>query len=314
MPRTSPVVALVGKDSFLQLDALRAFAQQLGDPQRTDLDGADADPRAAFDDLRTPSMFGGPRLVVVRDGDAFVKKHRDALEAYCEHPGTEGTLVLRLDALPKNQRLYKAIDKLNGVVECEPPKGAALAKWARERAATHEAKMEMAAADALVDLLGGEPGRIDSEIAKIALGLDEGTTITEEHVRANVAFARDQQLWEMTDALTMGRPDEAIRRWRQLQQTDPTAEFRAVTWLALWLDKASRAFALAQKKVQPFAIAKELKIWPAKNVDALLQAATQLGPTGLRAATDRLAEVDLKNKSSVGTPAANVELFLASLT
>ena len=81
----------------------------------------------------------------------------------------------------------------------------------------------------------------------------------------------------MTDALTTGQTAEAVRRWRQLVASDPSSEFRAVTWLALWLEKATRALAMKRMRINSFTIAKELKIWPAQNADKLLMTVDRLG-------------------------------------
>jgi DNA polymerase III delta subunit len=62
-----------------------------------------------------------------------------------------------------------------------------------------------------------------------------------------------------------------------------------------------------------FTIAKELKIWPAANADKLLVTVEKLGEQKLKSAVDRLLDVDRKNKSGLGDPAANVEQFLLTM-
>lgn len=117
----------------------------------------------------------------------------------------------------------------------------------------------------------------------------------------------------MTDALTTGQTREAVRRWRQLVASDPSSEFRAVTWLALWLEKAQRALAMKRMRINAFTIAKELKIWPAQNAEKLLVTVERMGDAKLREAVDQLVDVDRKNKSGLGDPVANVEQFLLTL-
>src|SRR5688572_32712442 len=107
-----PVYALVGCDSFLQLEQLAEITRQMpADVQRVDIDGERAELADVLDELRSFAMFGGAKLVVVRDGDAFITRFREQLEDYVASPSTSGVLVLRINTLPSNQRIYKAIAK-----------------------------------------------------------------------------------------------------------------------------------------------------------------------------------------------------------
>ena len=75
-----PVYALVGSDSFLQLQTLREIlAEMPPDVQRVDVDGERAELAEVLDELRSYAMFGGAKLVVVRDADAFISRFREQL-------------------------------------------------------------------------------------------------------------------------------------------------------------------------------------------------------------------------------------------
>ena len=309
-----PVIAIVGADVFLQLEAIRDVLSRVpGDADRVDLDGDAARLADTLDELRSNSMFGGAKLVVVRAADDFVSKHREQLEEYLDAPGDAGTLVLRVASMPKNTRLYKAIDKRGGIVACEPPKQGELAPWIVSRGRTaHGLKVNDDAARILADLIGPDLGRLDNELAKLSLQVDGGL-LRADDVAAGVAFQREQAMWDLTDALTIGRSDEAVRRWRHLVVSDPSSEFRAVTWLGLWLEKAGRALSMRRMRMNAFAISKELKIWPAANAEKLLATVERLGERRIADAVERLIDVDRKNKSGLGDPAANVEQFLLTI-
>jgi DNA polymerase III subunit delta len=310
-----PVYAIVGNDVFLQLEALRSvLAQMPGDVQRVDLDGESAQLADVMDELRSFSMFGGFKCVVMRSADDFVSKHRDKLEDYLAEPSSGASLVMRCDSMPKTTRIYKQIDKLGGIIACEVPKLMEVPSWIIRRGKeAHQLTVEPAAAQVMADLIGNDLGRCDNELAKLAL-IVTGSVVKAGDVSSTVAYQREQEMWELTDALTLGRPDEAVKRWRHLVVSDPSTEFRAVTWLSLWLEKAVKALALKRQRMNGFTIAKELKIWPAANADKLLVTCEKLGETGLKNAVERLLDVDRKNKSGLGDPTTNVELFLLSLS
>lgn len=306
------VYALVGDDSFLQLEALRRIMNALGkDIQRRDFEGDSADLSEVFDELRSFSMFGGSKLVVMRSADDFISKNREAMEEYVASPSDSATLVLRCHSLPGNQKIAKLIAKHGVVEKCEPPKDGELPAWITSRAKVHHLAMGAGAAQKLADLIGADLGRLDNELAKLALMTDGKAT--EADVGKSVVFQRDQEMWHMTDQLTAGQVDQALVRWRHLLQSDPSSEFRAITWLTMWVEKAYKALKLKQQKTNPFAIAKELKIWPANNVDSLLRTADKLGIAGLSRALDLLADLDHRSKSGLGEMADNVERFMLSL-
>ena len=117
----------------------------------------------------------------------------------------------------------------------------------------------------------------------------------------------------MTDEVAAGRTAQALCRWRQLVQSDSSAEYRAVTWLGIWLEKAAKALEMSRRGMNAFGIAKELRIWPAEKGAAMIKTAQQMGQQGLRRALNLLVEVDHQSKTGVGDAAQNVERFLLTL-
>ena len=308
-----PVYALLGSDSFLQLQHLEEILRQLpADAQRTDLDGERCELSEVLDELRSFAMFGGGKLVVVRNADAFLTKFREQLENYVLAPSEASTLVLRLDALPSNQRIYKAITKVGQIVACNPPKLKDIPQWIIARAASHKVRVDPDAARQLADFLGDDLGRIDNELAKLAISAPNGR-ITLAEVNTGVSFQREQEMWDMTGELAAGRSAEALRRWRRLVQLDPSAEFRAVTWLGMWLENVRKAMAMKKSGMNAFSIGSELRIWPRENIEPFMRTTQTLGDTGVARALDMLATVDYQSKSGVGDAATNVEKFILEM-
>jgi DNA polymerase-3 subunit delta len=309
-----PVHALVGADAFLQTQKLREILSQLPkEAQRIDVDGERAELADVLDELRSFAMFGGAKVVVVGNGDDFITRFREQLENYCERPADSATLVLRVNTLPSNQRIYKIIAKTGEITKCAPPADREIVPWVIGRAKNeHKLAVTPQAAEVLKDLIGDDLGRMDNELAKLALQATGGKVDVAD-VQQSVAFQREQEMWNMTDEIAAGHATAALRRWRQLVQMDSSAEFRAVTWLGMWLEKATKALAMKRQGANAFAIAKELKIWPAEKGTAFVQTAQQLGDEGLYRALNLLVEVDHQSKSGVGDAAENVERFLLAV-
>ncbi len=314
MPTAPPVFALVGLDAYGEEEALAdALASAGNDPQVSALDGPSASPSDVFDELRSVSMFGGRRVVIVRDADAFITNHRPLLEAYLAAPSTEATLILRLTTLPKNTKVYKLIAKVGEVIAAKTLKPADAARWLIGRAKDeHGLRLESDAARLLVDTVGIDRSGLDNELAKLALGSD-GKSIQADQVAGGVAFRREQQMWTMTDAITRGDAGRALTVWRQLLATDPSSEFRAVAWLAGWLDKAIQATALVAEGRRPDEIKRALRMPPYADVEGVLRSATSVGSKRLGAATDALAELDYRVKTGAADAARGCEAFIVRL-
>ena len=120
-------------------------------------------------------------------------------------------------------------------------------------------------------------------------------------------------MWDMTNALAGGNPAEAVRRWRQLLQMDSSAEFRAVTWLGMWLENVRKALDMLRKGQNAGGIGQALRIWPRELQQPFVETARALGDNGVRRALDLLAEIDHQSKSGVGDAAKNVERFMLTL-
>ncbi len=265
-----------------------------------------------FDELRSFAMFGTGKVVVLRNADEFLTRYREQLEDYVAAPSDSATFVMRLSSLPKNQRIYKAIAKIGQIEDCNPPAPKDLPQWVVTRATAHRTRIDPDAASMLCDLIGNDLGRLDSELEKLALGV-EGGKITAELIAGSVAFQREREMWDMTNELAAGHTAEAMRRWRQLTQLDPATEFRAVTWLGMWLENVRETLAMQKSGMNAFAICSALRIWPREAQEPFLRTAKTLGPAGSAQALDLLARIDLQSKSGVGDAATNVERFILEL-
>jgi DNA polymerase III delta subunit len=310
MPRL--VYALVGPDALLQQEALHEIIAQLApDAQRMDADGETADLADVLDELRSFAMFGSAKVVAVRNADEFVSRFREQLEDYVAHPSESATLVLRFSSLPSNQRIYKAIAKTGQIIPCQAPKD--LKGWIIQRAKTvHKVNIVAEAAELLADFIGADLGRIDSELAKLAL-MSSSSRIGPDEISQSVAFQREREMWDLTNALGGGDPAEAVRRWRQLVQGDSSAEFRAVTWLCIWLENVRKAQTMLRDGQNAFTIGQALRIWPRDVQQRFVDTVQSLGEPGRKRAVDLLAEIDYQTKTGVGDAAENVERFLLSL-
>jgi DNA polymerase III subunit delta len=304
--------ALVGSDLFLQLAALRDLLRSLApDTQTIDFDGESAELAAVLDEARSFSLFCGGKVVLVRNADDFIKKYRQQLEDYLEKESGGAPLILRLSSLPSNQRIYKLIEKTGRIVRCEAPKDPTA--WIIERGKqAHKLAVAPDAARLLADFIGNDLGRLDMELAKLAVTCPNGSLAARD-VTGAVAFQREREMYDLTNALAAGDSAAALRRWRQLVQLDSSAEYRAVTWLGIWLENVRRALEMLARGENAFAIGQTLRIWPRETAEKFVQTARGLGGGGLAAAMHLLAQIDFQTKTGVGDAADNIERFILAM-
>lgn len=323
------VALFTGKERFLQdvyTQTLReALERTHGEVTVVRFDGATAAPADVLDECRSYSLMGGFKLVVVDQADAFVKGGddepprtgragpRQVLEAYAASPADSATLVLRAETWhPGN--LDKAIAKVGCVIKCERPTDDEAAKWAYRRCkARHGAEIDPRAAMLLVEHLGADLGRIDSELAKLAVavagaGGGDGGTITVERVEAMVGVSREDEFWAIQAALLTGDAAAGLEKLRELVEVsrhDPVP----ITFSCIDLArKLHGAACMMERGVPEAGIAGRLKLWGSTRF-TILEAARRMGRARAAKLLQHAVKTDVHLKSSMGEPVRNLELL-----
>ena len=212
------VCVIFGDDAFfkrLALDEIHRCSDGEQDPEFAEsrFRGDDAQWRDVHDALSTASLFDATarRLVFVESADGFVSRNRSVLEDYAEGSQARGVLILDVKTWPKNTRLYKRLAKRGLQIDCGIPKEPALISWITYRAeGTHQAPIDSAAAELLIDIVGPLPGVLDQELLKLATCVEPGERITLEAVRSTAGGGRLQTAWQMLDAALDGQSAAAL--------------------------------------------------------------------------------------------------------
>lgn len=211
-----PLVAVFGSERFLKLRVLKALSGLILNAEDDDLGltkfpGASTEFSTVMDELRTVSMFGDRRIVVIEDADEFVTKHRAALEKYVDKPAKKALLVLDVKSWPSNTRLAKKVAEVGLDLDCNALKQAELLKWLSEHAqAAHGKKLSRDAAQALIELRGLELGHLDQELAKLSAYAGDKPDIDRAAVVKLVGGWKAETTWSMLDAVRDAHLDEAF--------------------------------------------------------------------------------------------------------
>ena len=235
-PSVPAVCVLFGDEPLLRSESLARLRTEVlfgddGELSFTSFNGNDAEPREIFDELATVSMFGdGRRMVAIEEADKFVTKHRQALEDYCQKPRPNSVLVIEVGSWPANTRLFKKIADFGLQINCNLPKNRfgdvdddAVLKWLTARAERqHQVQLASDAGELLLEIVGPQLGRLDQELAKLALltGLAPAPkpdaakvtkhTISRELVEQSVGGWRAKTAWAMIEAALDGNAAVAL--------------------------------------------------------------------------------------------------------
>ena len=225
-----PVLALQGPAQWFKgraIDGIRGLGGDL-----TELDGQDGaasgqDAAAFLMDLRTASLFGGHRTLLLRNAERWLKSHGKALADVVEKIAPGNLLVLVANKLDGRSALVKRIKKIGEVFEFRqlyekafegrPATSSEVVQWLVARAKTHGLQLDAGAALFWVDLVGGDPGTLDGEVERLQ-PLLAGSRVTPERLRGVLEVRFGSTQFELVDAIVGADAKLALRSLRGLQR------------------------------------------------------------------------------------------------
>ena len=318
------VVVLHGKDAFLRLERGRqleaALQERFGGVDRMDLDGTSAALADVLDNLRTPGLFAGHKLVVLENAEAFMgaEDRRRAMERYAENPCAEATLLMRCASGWRPGNFDKLVAKVGAVIKCDSPTPMEAVKWCAARSLRrHQAEMEPAAAELLVEKLGPDLGRLDAELGKLAAAAARpgaGTTrVTRAIVQEFTGLSREEQAWEIQGPVLEGKADAALIKLDELLRVSRVPEVMIGWSLVDLARKVHDASCLLSQGESEGAVAKALKLWgPASS--SVVRAGRRIKPAAAARLFRMAVETDRATKNGTAPePARAFEGLMVQL-
>jgi DNA polymerase III subunit delta len=322
LPRKLPenwpgVIALVGDERALKMSTIVVILKNVlpgEDDSPSRFAGKDTEMKTVRDELRTVSMWSDCRVAIVDDADEFVSENRPALEKYATSPAKKSLLILDVKSMPKNTRLYKAIQKTGLVVECTELKGASLSRWIQESAESqYEKKIGKEAVQLLTELVGGNLGLLGQELSKLASYVGDLPKIDVEAVRRLVGGWKAETTWAMTDAVRDGRLGEALSHLDKLLGSGESP-FRIVGGVSYVFRKLATATELSRGGVPLNAALRKAGVFP-NDTDGAANYLRRIGRPKAEQISNWLLETDaaLKGGSRI-SERTQVEMLLVKLS
>jgi len=278
------IVVLHGKDSFLRVEwsqRLRAALEAAhGRVEEFQFDGATTPLAVVLDELRSYGLLATHKLVTVDNADAFfaAEERRRGMERYAADPMREATLLLRAQAWrPGN--FDKLVGAIGLVLKCEPPGDADAIRWCVGRSPKqHGIQIDGNAAELLVERVGSDLARLDSELGKLAVAAlsAKSETVGRAIVKEMVGASREEQAWEVQGALLSGDSGAVSQKVCDLIRVSKAPEVM-LSWAVIDLvRKVHAAAVLAADGHADGQIAREIKLW-GDSTAPVLRAARRVG-------------------------------------
>lgn len=313
------IVALPGKQTFLQQEYTRILREATakatgGEIDVLTFDGSSAQLAEVLDELRSVGLMMQQKMVIVDPADGFVSRNREALERYAASPEPTATLVLRAETWNRG-KLDQKIEKVGAIHKCDDVTPAFARKWMGDRARSmHQVKLARDAADALVDRIGPDVGRLDGELAKLASAVEPGKPITAELVRQMVGRSSEEKAFEMQAALLSGDPAEAVGKLHELMELARHHEQLMLFVFADLARKLGRAAVMLEAGASDKAVCDALKVFPFDRRKPFMRAARRLGSHGAARMLHLLTEMDTRAKTGFGQTTRSLEQFAVLLS
>lgn len=341
------IAILHGDDRFMQelrLGELRAALAEAHGEDGFDVVRFDAAAPGAgsgliaeiLDECRTFGLIARHKLVIVENTDVLLKAaddedgaaskasprgapkaktNRQLMEDYAADPSESATLVLRASTWrPGNlDKAVAALGARGAVIVCDSPKPDDAVRWVRERCQEHYgAPIAPDAAAMLVENVGTDYGRLDTELAKLTT-VNPGKPVTAETVREFVGFSREEEFWRFKETLLSGNPAAALTHLRdmiEVSRHQPVPLAWNFTDLARQIYGASQGLAIGEP---PASIARRLKLWGGMQ-EAVLRAARRIPPDRAARLLATAVETDVRLKTGQGDPVINLETLTLRFT
>ena len=310
------ILVFHGKEHFLIAQQTRhlqdLLQEKFGELESFTFDGSMVELATVLDELRSYGLMQNHKLVIVDNADQFLSKsdgsNRPSMERYAESPVDHATLLLRAGTW-RAGKLDKAIVKSGGVVaKFDLLNDASATAWCVERASMggHGVKLERAAAALLVERVGTNLTKLDTEIGRLAAMVDKGGIVTREVVGEAVGKSREEQGWEIQQAILTGRSSVALARLRELIEISRTPEVVLMWAVADLIRKLHAASQLLSQGMSPAVVAKEVKLW-GPGRDSTLAAARKHPPARFADLLDEVLRADARAKSGLATSTRSLE-------
>jgi DNA polymerase-3 subunit delta len=215
---------------------------------------------------QTLPMMADRRVVVLRDLESAPVAMLEKVLGYVSNPSDTTVFIMSTGGFPKvvkggknfGTRIVNAVKKTGKIFayRSEDVSPVEFAVMAAQKGGKHIGRRE---ASLLIELVGGDLGLLDQEIAKVCLYVGDAPTIESKDIHDATALLAEPVIWDLTTGLASRDSDQTLRALHRLQEAgdDPRKLLGLVGWQMRELIKMSELVHLGKSERE---IRKEVKM------------------------------------------------------
>lgn len=173
--------------------------------------GKDADWNAVLNACRRYPMFADRQVVILKEAQQM--RDIDRLEQYIQNPLSSTILVVsyKEKKVDGRSKLAKVLKEKGEVYSTKKLYDNQLPEWTSELVQSKGKTISQKALMLLVEHIGNDLNRLDSEIDKVLINLNERKNITEDDIEQFVGVSKEYNVFELQNALARKDLARAIR-------------------------------------------------------------------------------------------------------
>ncbi len=215
------IVLIYGPDQGLVSERARSFADGTGlaldDPfsvLKLDASELAADAGRLVDEARTVAMFGGDRLIWIRNAGSD-KAFAGAIATLCENPPVDAIILIEAGELNKTSALRRTVEQSAAAMAlpCYADNSRAIDGLIDSELTAAGLKIDLEARQLLKSLLGGDRLASRGEIGKLVLYCRGGSIISAADVQASIGDVSALSQDAVIDAVLTGNPGDYDRSY-----------------------------------------------------------------------------------------------------
>ena len=269
--------------------------------------GKDAEVLSLISELKSYPMMAERRLVILKEAQYF--KAIEQLESYLENPANSTIFVIcyKYKTFDARKKTLKNALKNGVVFKSEKVKEYQLAEWIQQYIKTTGYELTSKACMLLIESLGNDLGRIVKELEKLAVLIEKGTIINENHIEENIGISKDYNVFELTNAVANKDNLKALKIVGYFEHNPKAADLVfVISNLFKFFSQIMRIHFLPNKSRE--AVAQALGVHPFVAGE-LTNAKNKYDPRKIAANIALIHEYDLKSKGVGNTSTTQGELM-----
>jgi DNA polymerase-3 subunit delta len=318
-----PLLLLHGDNDLAIDEAVGAERAPFETADVLTLDGPEVPLPALSEACMTAGLFDPQRLVIVRGlhergrGARKTGAQLEEIKGILQSVPPTTTVLLVCKGMEADHQLARDVRDAGGEVRAyTTPRKQDLPRWVVGRGRRHHLRVDPAAAELLVELVGSNVVRLDTEMDKLAAYAGEEQRLTPSMVELLVGAVSQDSIFALVDAIAAGDRARALHLLHtQLESAPSTAlEFalRLIPLLSRQVRILLRIRLGREAGRSTGQLTAELKL-PRYYADRYFRQASRLSKERLAASFEKLAALEYALKSGAADAATGLDLVVTEL-